>query len=671
MAALLDRLDLRGERRGRPPPLQDVRDDRPLPGSGCRAGPRLCARRGKRPRRVRRHRRRSGGRCIRVHGGTAGDHSGGHLAFRPREDRARGGPALVPDRRAFWGRRRAPYRARTRSGPRSSGVRRRDRQRTPRGRPGGGSGSEEARPRASCRPGGGRHRRRAEDERGGAGRPPRLPREADATVEIRKLLVANRGEIAVRIFATCERLGIATVAVAPPDDRGALHTRRAGETVAIAGYLDGQEHVRAARESGADAVHPGYGFLAESPEFATAVRDADLLWIGPPPDVLRAAGDKLEAKRIAAEAGVPVVPEGDPAKIGFPLVIKAAAGGGGRGMRVVRAADELDEALAAARREAEAAFGDDRVFFERYVERPRHVEVQLLAGAERVSSLGAGTAEFMLEGESFWFLELNARIQVEHPVTELVTGIDLVEQQLAIASGGSASALESTRDPEGHAVEARLYAEDPLTFLPQAGRIERLRLPEDVRVDAGVEEGDEVPVAYDPLIAKLIAHGETREEAFDRLARALRETEVRGLTTNLPFLRWLVAHPELRAGRATTAFLIDYPPLSRAPKVSGPWAGSWGRGRRSSPLLTVEATARATEGAGAEQSVVKAPMPGVVVRVLAAEGDRVEPRQPLVLLEAMKMETPLVSPYAAVVRRVLVSEGDRVAAGAVLVELEE
>jgi acetyl/propionyl-CoA carboxylase alpha subunit len=535
-------------------------------------------------------------------------------------------------------------------------------------------------------------------------------------VEIRKLLVANRGEIAVRIFATCERLGIATVAVAPPGDRGALHTRRAGETVAIAGYLDGQEHVRAARESGADAVHPGYGFLAESPEFATAVRDADLLWIGPPPDVLRAAGDKLEAKRIAAEAGVPVVPEGDPAEIGFPLVIKAAAGGGGRGMRVVRAPDELDEALAAARREAEAAFGDDRVFFERYVERPRHVEVQLLAGAERVSSLGerdcsvqrrhqkileespspavdadlraslgkaavafaravgylgAGTAEFMLEGESFWFLELNARIQVEHPVTELVTGIDLVEQQLAIASGGSASALGSTRDPEGHAVEARLYAEDPLTFLPQAGRIERLRLPEDVRVDAGVEEGDEVPVAYDPLIAKLIAHGETREEAFDRLARALRETEVRGLTTNLPFLRWLVAHPELRAGRATTAFLTDYPPLSRAPKVSGPWAGSWGRERGSSPLLTVEATARATEGAGAEQTVVKAPMPGVVVRVLAAEGDRVEPRQPLVLLEAMKMETPLVSPYAAVVRRVLVSEGDRVAAGAVLVELEE
>jgi acetyl/propionyl-CoA carboxylase alpha subunit len=260
---------------------------------------------------------------------------------------------------------------------------------------------------------------------------------------------------------------------------------------------------------------------------------------------------------------------------------------------------------------------------------------------------------------------------VEHPVTELVTGIDLVEQQLAIASGRPASALGSKRDLRGHAVEARLYAEDPLTFLPQAGRIESLRLPGDVRVDAGVEQGDEVPVAYDPLIAKLIAHGETREEALDRLVRGLRETEVRGVTTNLPFLRWLVAHPELRAGRATTAFLIDYPPLSRAPKVSGPWAGSWGRRRESRPPLTVETTARATEASGAEQSVVKAPMPGVVIRVLVAEGDPVEPRQPLVLLEAMKMETPLVSPYGAVVRRVLVSEGDRVVGGAVLVELEE
>jgi acetyl/propionyl-CoA carboxylase alpha subunit len=535
-------------------------------------------------------------------------------------------------------------------------------------------------------------------------------------VEIRKLLVANRGEIAVRIFATCERLGIGTVAVAPQDDTGALHTRRAAETETIAGYLDAAEHVRAARETGADAIHPGYGFLAESAEFAEAVAAAGLTWVGPPADVLRKAGDKLAAKEIAAAAGVPILPQGEPDEVGYPLMIKAAAGGGGRGMRVVHTAEELDEALAAARREAEGAFGDDRVFYERYVERPRHVEIQLLAdshgkvihlgerdcsiqrrhqkvleespspavgtelreklGAAAVSFagavgyVGAGTAEFMLDGDSFWFLELNARIQVEHPVTELVTGLDLVELQLRIAAGEGLG-LEA-REPAGHAVEARLYAEDPRTFLPQAGRVERLRLPDTIRVDAGVEEGDEVPVDYDPLIAKLIADGETREEALDALAEALRQTEVRGVTTNLPLLRWLVSHPEVRAGRTTTAFLDDYPPLSRAPRVTSPWLGSWGRlsnGPRS--LLTVERTATPSELGGAEQSVVKAPMPGVVLRVLAAEGDRVEPRQPLLLLEAMKMETPLVSPYEAVVRKIHVAEGDRVPGGAVLVELEE
>jgi acetyl-CoA/propionyl-CoA carboxylase, biotin carboxylase, biotin carboxyl carrier protein len=535
-------------------------------------------------------------------------------------------------------------------------------------------------------------------------------------VEIRKLLVANRGEIAVRIFATCERLGIGTVAVAPADDKNALHTRRASETLMIAAYLDADEHVRAALEAGADAVHPGYGFLAENAEFAEAVQTAGLTWVGPPPGVLRKAGDKLAAKEIAAAAGVPVLPQGEPDRVGYPLMIKAAAGGGGRGMRIVRSPDELDEALAAARREAEGAFGDDRVFYERYAERPRHVEIQLLADlhgkvihlgerdcsiqrrhqkvleespspavgaelretlgaaavsfAEGVGYVGAGTAEFMLDGGDFWFLELNARIQVEHPLTELVTGLDLVEQQFRIAAGERLGL--DVRKPDGHAVEARLYAEDPRTFLPQAGRVERLRLPDSVRVDAGVEEGDEVPVNYDPLIAKLIAHGASREEAFEELAEALRKTEVRGVTTNLPFLRWLVIHPEVRAGRTTTAFLDDYPPLSRGPRVTSPWLGSWGRASNGPrPLLTVERTATPSELGGAEQSVVKAPMPGVVLRVLAAEGDRVEPRQPLVLLEAMKMETPLVSPYEAVVRRVHVAEGDRVAGGAVLVELEE
>jgi acetyl/propionyl-CoA carboxylase alpha subunit len=535
-------------------------------------------------------------------------------------------------------------------------------------------------------------------------------------MEIRKLLVANRGEIAARIFATCDRLGIATVAVAAPDDEGAYHARRAAEVVSVPGYLDAPALVAAAVGSGADSVHPGYGFLAENAGFAEAVGAAGLRFVGPSPAALRSAGDKLEAKRLAAEAGVAVVPTGEPEQVGFPLMVKAAAGGGGRGMRVVRRPEELDGALEAARREAVAGFGDDRVFCERYVERPRHVEIQLLAdragsvvhlgerdcsvqrrhqkvleespspavGPELRDEMGAsaaafaravgyenaGTAEFMLADGEFFFLELNARIQVEHPVTELVTGLDLVEKQLRIAAGEELG-IEA-RAPEGHAVEVRLYAEDPRTFLPRTGTITRLRLPDGIRVDAGVEEGDEIPVAYDPLIAKLIAHEETRSEALDSLAAALRATDVRGVETNLPFLRWLVDHPVLRAGEATTAFLVDYPPLSRPPRVRSPWKGGWRLNLPPADRLpppTVEATARA-EATGSE-SELKAPMPGVVIRVLAAEGDRVESRQPLVVLEAMKMETPLVSPYDGVVRRLHVAEGDRVAAGALLVEIQE
>jgi acetyl/propionyl-CoA carboxylase alpha subunit len=544
----------------------------------------------------------------------------------------------------------------------------------------------------------------------------------ERVAHIRRLLVANRGEIAARVFATCRRLGIATVAVAAPDDPGAFHTRRADSVEEIGSYLSPPEIVAAAQRASADAVHPGYGFLAESAELAEAVRAAGLRWVGPPPAVLRAAGDKLEAKRIAAAAGVPVVETGPPEQIGFPLMIKAAAGGGGRGMRVVRSPEELDDAVDAARREAKAGFGDDRVFFERYVERPRHVEIQLLADAhgavlhlgERECSIqrrhqkvleespspavdpplrhrmgeaavalaralayeGAGTAEFVLgEDGRFAFLELNARIQVEHPVTELVADVDLVEQQLRIAAG-EALALEP-REPAGHAVEARLYAEHPLTFLPQAGRVERLELPEHVRVDAGVEAGDEVPIAYDPMIAKLVAHAETRAEALERLARALDETRVAGVTTNLPLLRWLARHPEVRAGRTTTAFLVEHPPLSRFPRVPAPWRGYWrlNRDHAAPPPLpepppVVETASHETDGSGHAERTVVAPMPGTVIRVLAGEGDRVEARQPLVVLEAMKMETPLASPYEATVRRVNVAEGDRVTGGMVLVELD-
>jgi len=543
-------------------------------------------------------------------------------------------------------------------------------------------------------------------------------------VEIRKLLVANRGEIAVRVFRACREAGIATVAVAPPNDRGSLHTRVAGETVEIPNYLFSEEHIRAAKRTGADAIHPGYGFLAENPDFAEAVEAAGIVFVGPTPEALRKGGDKLQAKEIAREAGVPVLPAGEPGEIGFPLVVKAAAGGGGRGMRVVRDPSELDEALAAAQREAKAAFGDDTVFCERYVERPRHVEIQLLADEHGdVVSLGerecsiqrrhqkvleespspaldgelrtrmseaavafgralgyrsAGTVEFMLDGRDFYLLELNGRIQVEHPVTELVTGIDIVREQLRIATGESLETLQQTvAKSGGHAVEVRLYAEDPRTFLPQTGRIERLRLPTGIRVDAGVEEGDEIGVTYDPLIAKLIAHGPTRDEALLRLRDALAETEVAGLTTNLPFLRWLVAHPAVRAGRTTTAFLGEYPPLSAPPArlPSGPWDGAWRLNLATppphSPPDVDDVSHGPAGGGGGEQSSLTAPMPGTVIKVLAAPGDRVTHRQTLLVLEAMKMETPVVSPYEAVVRAVHVAEGDQVAGGALLVELEE
>jgi acetyl/propionyl-CoA carboxylase alpha subunit len=535
---------------------------------------------------------------------------------------------------------------------------------------------------------------------------------------MQRLLVANRGEIALRIFRAARSLGIEVVAVTAPDDSGSLHARSADATIEIASYLDAAEHVRAARESGADAVHPGYGFLAESAELAEAVLDAELVWVGPPPAALRAGGDKLEAKRTAIAAGVPVLPTGTPNEIGFPLLVKAAAGGGGRGMRIVRDASELDDAVDAARREAASAFGDDTVFFERYLERPRHVEIQLLADrhgtvlalGERDCSIqrrhqkvleespspaldaslrarmsdaavafaraigyeSAGTAEFVLDGRDFFFLELNARIQVEHPVTELVTGIDLVQEQLRIADGAR---LELRPELHGHAVEVRLYAEDPRTFLPQAGRVETLRLPAGVRVDAGVEAGDEIGTSYDPMIAKLIAHAPTRAEALDRLAQALRETEVGGVTTNLPFLRWLVGHPVVREGGATTAFLTEHPPLSHAPPraPSGAWSGAWRLNLPPPPprpAPDVDAAAHAP-GSTPEQAAIVAPMPGTVIRVLVEPGAHVAARQQLVVLEAMKMETPLVAPYEATVRAVHVAEGDRVAGGAVLVELEE
>jgi acetyl/propionyl-CoA carboxylase alpha subunit len=293
-----------------------------------------------------------------------------------------------------------------------------------------------------------------------------------------------------------------------------------------------------------------------------------------------------------------------------------------------------------------------------------------VAFARAIRYRSAGTAEFMLDGRDFWFLELNGRIQVEHPVTELVSGADLVAEQIRIAHGEPLTA-----EPRlvGHAVEVRLYAEDPKTFLPQTGRLERLRLPPGIRVDPGVEEGDEIGTSYDPLIAKLIAHGSTREDALDRLAAALAETEVGGVVTNLQFLRWLVAHPALRAGETTTAFLTEHPPLSAPPLrlADRPWRGGFRLNLPVPPPTPPPDPDASVEHGAQEQSALSAPMPGTVIKVLVGEGDRVQPRQPLVVLEAMKMETPVVSPYEATVRAVHVREGDRVAGGTVLVELEE
>ena len=535
----------------------------------------------------------------------------------------------------------------------------------------------------------------------------------------RKLLVANRGEIAVRVFATCRRLGVGTVAVTGPGDAGAMHARVADEAVEVPSYLDADALVAAALATGATLVHPGYGFLAESASFAETVVAAGLTWVGPPPDVLRRGGDKLEAKRIAASVGVPTLPTGDAAELGFPLLVKAAAGGGGRGMRVVEHEDDLDDALESAAREAEAAFGDGTVYCERYLRSPRHVEVQLMgdrhgtvlglgerdcsvqrrhqkvveespppglssALRERISehavafagALGyesAGTAEFLVEGDAVFFLELNARIQVEHPVTEAVTGLDLVELQLRVSDGESLAGLEPST--HGHAIEARLYAEDPRTFLPQPGPVRRLRLPASVRVDAGIEEGDEVGASYDPMIAKLIAFGDDRDEALERLQAALAETVVEGVTTNLPFLRWLVAHPAFRSGDVSIDFLTRYAPLSSPPRPAppGPWDAAWRLNLPPAPTLValeVEAAARTGSAGAVGDGRVVSPMPGKVIEVRVEEGDAVESHQPLVVLEAMKMEQVVTAPYDAGIRSVDVRVGDQVRSGAVLVTLE-
>ena len=465
---------------------------------------------------------------------------------------------------------------------------------------------------------------------------------------IAKLLVANRGEIAARVLRTARAMGIVTVAVFSDPDRDAPFVAMADEAVPLGGAAPADSYLRAdaildaAEATGADAVHPGYGFLAERAEFAAGCRKRGLVFVGPPPEVLAVLGDKLEARRAAAGAGVPVLPgvsltgvdegELDAAadRVGFPLLVKAVHGGGGIGMRVVREPGDLPAAVAAARRQADAAFGSDEVFLERWLEAPRHVEVQLLADtggrmaqlferecsvqrrhqklveeapspavgpalrarlgeaalavARAVDYVGAGTVEFLVAGKELWFLEVNARIQVEHPVTEAVTGLDLVRLQLLIAAGEPLPPEVSGAEPHGHAIEARLYAEDPSAgFLPQAGVLHRFRAPAagavggapggwGVRVDGGVADGSVVGVHYDPLLAKVVAHAPTRVEAARTLAAALSTARIHGVVTNRDLLVGVLRSEAFLAGETDTAFLERHPPaeLTEAGGSSGP-----------------------------------------------------------------------------------------------------
>jgi acetyl/propionyl-CoA carboxylase alpha subunit len=485
---------------------------------------------------------------------------------------------------------------------------------------------------------------------------------------IAKLLVANRGEIAARVLRTARSMGIATVATFTAPDRDAPFVTLADEAVPLGAadsYLNLEAILDAAERTGADAVHPGYGFLAERAELADGCRKRGLTFVGPPPEVLAALGDKLEAKRVAAAAGVPVLPGeavAGPAadageRVGFPLVVKATHGGGGIGMRVVRDPADLAEAVQAARRQAGGAFGDDEVFLERWLEAPRHVEVQLvadaagrmvhlserecsiqrrhqklieeapspavgpalrerladaaLAVARAVGYVGAGTVEFLLSGEELWFLEVNARIQVEHPVTEAVTGLDLVRLQLLIAAGEPLGPELSRVELRGHAIEARLYAEDPANgFLPQAGTLHRFQIgPEGVgppgdargagpggwgvRVDAGVADGSVVGVQYDPLLAKVVAHAPSRPEAARLLASTLAAARLHGIVTNRDLLVGALRSEAFGSGETDTAFLDRLPPaeVTAAGGPAGPLAD---RLHAAAAALAAQAERRAT-----------------------------------------------------------------------------
>ena len=623
----------------------------------------------------------------------------------------------------------------------------------------------------------------------------------------RTLLIANRGEIACRVIRTARAMGLRTVAVYSEADQDAMHVALADEAVLLGparardSYLNIERVIAAARQTGAEAVHPGYGFLSENAEFAEAVMTAGLIWIGPPPSAIRAMGLKDAAKSLMDAAGVPVTPgylgenqdeahlKSEADRIGYPVLIKAVAGGGGKGMRKVEKAQDFAVALTSCKREASASFGDDRVLLETYVTRPRHIEVQVFGdsqghvvhlyerdcslqrrhqkvieeapapgmseaaraavtsaavrAARAVGYVGAGTVEFIadtsegLKPDRIWFMEMNTRLQVEHPVTEAVTGVDLVEWQIRVASGEPLPLTQDQIKLTGHAVEARLYAENPAGgFLPSIGILEHFHLPDDlIRVDTGVEEGGEVSPFYDPMIAKLIAHAPTREGASDLLAQACSEVEVWPVKTNAGFLARCLDHPDFIEGDVDTGFiearleaLAAQPAPSEAAlaaaatavimgedrltnEPASPWHELIGFRANAAPCDTVRLY---LDGQGLDASLsgeeltdnvlltddgevvvfdageafvltrrppvkdaahaagdgaVISPMPGKVVAVSVSVGDTVVKGQPLLTLEAMKMEHALTAPFDGEVESLSVATGDQVSEGVVLVRL--
>jgi acetyl-CoA/propionyl-CoA carboxylase, biotin carboxylase, biotin carboxyl carrier protein len=559
------------------------------------------------------------------------------------------------------------------------------------------------------------------------------------TRPFRSVLVANRGEIAVRVLRACRELGLVGVAVHSDPDAGALWVREADRAVAIGGaavaesYLDHGRLLAAAAEAGAEAVHPGYGLLSEHAGFARAVADAGLVWVGPPPEAIAQMGDKLAARRAVLAAGVEPVPGttdpvADPAEVvafgeanGWPVAVKAAAGGGGRGIRVVAGPGDAAAALAAATREAEAAFGDGACYLERFFPRPRHVEVQVLADthgaivhlgerdcsvqrrhqklveeapspglpaelgqrlrtwavavAKACGYVGAGTVEFLWDPDSggAWFLEMNTRIQVEHPVTEAVTGVDIVAAQLRVAAGEPLGLTQDEVAVRGHAVECRVNAEDPARgFLPTPGTITALRWPggPGLRVDAGYERGDAVSPYYDDLLGKLVAWGRDRDQAITRMRAALDELAVEGVATTTPALTVILGHDDFRAARHWTTWLEEAVDLAGIAPAAGEGPEPdfhVSAGGRTWPVRLYRHRPR--QGRADGGGLVASPLAGTLAKLEVAPGRRVAEGELLAVVEAMKMETPLLAPFSGTVVGVRCAVGGPVAAGQIVIEV--